>query len=371
MAKIYTEEFIYVARKGLSIYDYNLEFLKKEEIQNVAVFKNNFLSLKDDEAKFYKNNELYYSFQLSKKIDNFIINDYYIFSFEKTTLTIISIIGNKIVFNANVAKSDIKKIILKDDLLFIQSETAIIVLNIFKKKIVFNLSLETQLFDTDGQNMVVFNKGIIYKFNFDKKIEKEKVELNIDKIKIEKENIFIQSEENLYLFGDELTLITENCLDFDIKNEFIYSVEDEIIKYNIDNLKKNDTIKFLSVDDSTTMRMIIKNAIKNNFENVEVFEAKDGKKALSVLEENPDIDVIFMDWNMPVMNGRDAVIKIRENSDYDNIKIIMATTEGGKEKVSEMISYGVKGYLVKPLKPTSVVPVVEKMIELVKEERDV
>ncbi|NPA55721.1 MAG: response regulator [Epsilonproteobacteria bacterium] len=129
-------------------------------------------------------------------------------------------------------------------------------------------------------------------------------------------------------------------------------------------------MKFLTVDDSTTMRLIIKNAILNNFKDVEVYEAKDGQEALDVLAQHPDINVVFMDWNMPVMDGREATIKIRENPAYKHVKVIMATTEGGKDKVKEMISYGVKGYLVKPLKPTSVVPVVQKMIDLVKQERE-
>jgi len=371
MAKIYTQNGIYLIRKNLSVFDYELEFQKKEEIKNVEIFGNNFIDIDGDKAKIFRKDELYFTMQLPKKVDKFIINDYFIFSFEGSVLTIISLIGNKIVFNANVAKSDIKKLILKGDLLFIQSENSIIVLDIIKKKIIFNLAINSLLFDTDGEKMVVYNENMIYKLDFNKNITKQAITISIDDLRISGEYIFVKKENNLYLFDEELTPISKNCECFDIKDNYIYSLENVIKKYNIDNLIKNDTIKFLTVDDSTTMRLIIKNAIMNNFDNVEVYEAKDGKKALEVLEENPDINVIFMDWNMPVMNGREAVIKIRENKEYDHIKIIMATTEGGKDKVSEMISYGVKGYLVKPLKPTSVVPVVEKMIELVKEERDV
>ena len=119
------------------------------------------------------------------------------------------------------------------------------------------------------------------------------------------------------------------------------------------------------------MRLIIKNSIMNNFENVEVFEAADGLKCLEVLSKNPDIDVIFMDWNMPNLNGADTVDKIREIPEYNHIKIIMATTEGAREKVRQMVSKGVKGYLVKPFKPDSVIPLAKKMIEVVEEERNV
>ena len=372
MAQIYTKKFIYLIRKGLSIFNYNLEFQKKEEINKVAIYDGGFVDINEDEVKIYKNDELYHTFKLSKKIENFIVNEYFIFSFEGAVLSITSMIGNKVVFNANVSKTEIQRLILKDTLLYIQSKNSISILDIIKKKLVFNLALKTKLFDVNEDKIVAYNENTIYFIDMDKNITKKSIDLDVDDLKIKDDFVFLKNDKNLYLFDDNLTLISDKSETFDIKDEFIYSFEnDEIKKYNLNNLIKNDTIKFLSVDDSTTMRLIIKNAIMNNFDNVEVFEAKDGKHALEVLEQNPDINVIFMDWNMPVMNGRDAVIKIRENKDYDNIKIIMATTEGGKEKVSEMISYGVKGYLVKPLKPTSVVPVVEKMIELVKEERDV
>jgi two-component system chemotaxis response regulator CheY len=78
-----------------------------------------------------------------------------------------------------------------------------------------------------------------------------------------------------------------------------------------------------------------------------------------------------MDWNMPNLNGADTVDKIREKEIYKNIKIIMATTEGAKDKVRQMISKGVKGYLVKPFKPETITPLAKKMIEIIKEEKNV
>ncbi|HIP59177.1 MAG TPA: response regulator [Campylobacterales bacterium] len=143
-------------------------------------------------------------------------------------------------------------------------------------------------------------------------------------------------------------------------------------KEEIDDIEDSKyKVKFLTVDDSMTMRLIIKNTLLKNFKNIEVYEADDGYKCLDVLKENPDIDVIFMDWNMPNLNGADTVDKIREKDIYKHIKIIMATTEGAKDKVRQMISKGVKGYLVKPFKPETIVPLATKMIEIIKEERNV
>jgi len=194
--------------------------------------------------------------------------------------------------------------------------------------------------------------------------------------------------EALNLISLKKKVIDEDIefIDFDITEEELVAIDGkyDILKYSladvlveedeeIEELKEDDSlkIKFLTVDDSSTMRLIIKNSILNNFENVEVLEAGDGLKCLEVLKKHPDVDVIFMDWNMPNLNGADTVDKIRENPAYNHIKIIMATTEGAREKVRQMVSKGVKGYLVKPFKPESVVPLAKKMIEIVKDEKNV
>lgn len=135
------------------------------------------------------------------------------------------------------------------------------------------------------------------------------------------------------------------------------------------NMQADNIVRFLTVDDSTTMRLVIKKSILNNFKNVEVAEAVDGLEALEYLTQHPNTDVLFLDWNMPNMNGDQVVEEIAKREELKHIKIIMATTEGGKERVKEMISKGVIGYLVKPLKPGSVNPLAQKIIEMVQEER--
>ena len=369
--KICVDRWIYITKKNeVLIFDNKLNLIKRVNISNVDCFNNYFIDINKNIAKIYKETSLYHSIELPKEVNNFIIDNHYIYGYEKNNLFIISLIGNKVVFNASV-KTDIKKLILKESSLFIHTKESIIILDVLKKKIVFTLPFVSEILDTDGKNIVTYKDGVIYKIDLDKHITKHKINKKIDKIQISNQYIVFISNKQLYLlYNKELKLISKSQF-FQICGENIYSFEEKLKKYNIPSLLNHETIKFLTVDDSTTMRMIIKNAILNNFDDVEVFEAKNGKKALDLLEKHPDINVIFMDWNMPVMDGKETVIKIRENPKYDHIKIIMATTEGGKEKVREMINYGVKGYLVKPLKPTSVVPVVEKMIELVKEEKDV
>ncbi len=109
-------------------------------------------------------------------------------------------------------------------------------------------------------------------------------------------------------------------------------------------------MKFLVVDDSSTMRRIIKNTL-GRLGHKEVLEAEDGAQAWKVLSETPDIDILVTDWNMPEMNGLELVKKVRAESKYEDLPIIMVTTEGGKAEVITALKAGVNNYIVKPFTP--------------------
>jgi two-component system chemotaxis response regulator CheY len=61
--------------------------------------------------------------------------------------------------------------------------------------------------------------------------------------------------------------------------------------------------------------------------------------------------VLITDWNMPEMNGLELVKKVRAESKYENMPIIMVTTEGGKAEVITALKAGVNNYIVKPFTP--------------------
>ena len=115
-------------------------------------------------------------------------------------------------------------------------------------------------------------------------------------------------------------------------------------------LKNGETLKLLVVDDSSTMRRIIKNTLQRlGFE--DVLEAEHGVEAWQILERTPDVNVLITDWNMPEMNGLDLVRKVRAEKRYENMPIIMVTTEGGKAEVITALKAGVNNYIVKPFTP--------------------
>ncbi len=107
-------------------------------------------------------------------------------------------------------------------------------------------------------------------------------------------------------------------------------------------------MKFLIVDDSSTMRRIICNSVKT-LGDVEIVEAGDGVEGLAAFEKNPDCTMILTDWNMPNMNGLAFLTKVRETN--KDIPIVMITTEAEKQNVVTAIKAGANNYIVKPFTP--------------------
>jgi len=212
-------------------------------------------------------------------------------------------------------------------------------------------------FDIYHNSIYVLTKKQLFNVNFNSNIE------TIPTKVIDGCSISIIDEKSLIVgFKSHSTIIDE--IDLDNK------MEDLSLNSEAKEIKNNpNLIRFLSVDDSATIRLVIKKAILNNFTNVIVDEANDGIEAMSYLKKYPKTDVVLLDWNMPNMNGGEVVEAMSKIDELKSVKIIMATTEGGKEKVKEMLSKGVKGYLVKPFRPSTVIPMVEKLVQLIKKER--
>lgn len=109
-------------------------------------------------------------------------------------------------------------------------------------------------------------------------------------------------------------------------------------------------MKLLVVDDSSTMRRIIKNTLQRlGYE--DILEAEHGLQAWEIMDTIEGIKVLITDWNMPEMNGLDLVKKVRADQRFVDIPIIMVTTEGGKAEVITALKAGVNNYIVKPFTP--------------------
>ncbi len=108
-------------------------------------------------------------------------------------------------------------------------------------------------------------------------------------------------------------------------------------------------MKILTVDDSRMIRVIIKNTIKSL--GFDVVEAANADIALEVIEENQDINLILLDWNMPGMNGYELLKILKKDERFKNIPVMMVTTEGERKNVVKAIQAGAENYLTKPFTP--------------------
>lgn len=105
--------------------------------------------------------------------------------------------------------------------------------------------------------------------------------------------------------------------------------------------------KILIVDDSLTARHVIKNGLERP--DLKVLEACNGKLALQILTQCPDIDLIFTDINMPWMSGLELIEEIRVNSMWRKIPICVTSTDSSPNLMQKAKKLGVKAYLIKPI----------------------
>jgi len=105
-------------------------------------------------------------------------------------------------------------------------------------------------------------------------------------------------------------------------------------------------IRFLVVDDFSTMRRIVRNLLKElGFTNVD--EAEDGAVALQKLQGG-GFNFVVTDWNMPNMDGLTLLQTIRADANLKTLPVLMITAEAKKENIIAAAQAGAHGYIVKP-----------------------
>ena len=119
-------------------------------------------------------------------------------------------------------------------------------------------------------------------------------------------------------------------------------------------------LKFLIVDDFSTMRRIVRGLLKemgcNNAE-----EAEDGTVALSMLK-NSRFDFVVSDINMPNMNGFDLLKAIKADEQLKHLPVLMVTAEARKEDIVLAAQCGAAGYIVKPITKATLEEKLQKIL---------
>jgi two-component system chemotaxis response regulator CheY len=105
--------------------------------------------------------------------------------------------------------------------------------------------------------------------------------------------------------------------------------------------------KALVVDDSKTIRMILRRMLKEV--GFDVSEAANGKEALAVMDVERDlVTLVLADWNMPEMNGLELLKQLRQRPELSSLKVVMVTTEAETGHMNSAMEAGANEYVMKP-----------------------
>jgi two-component system chemotaxis response regulator CheY len=126
-------------------------------------------------------------------------------------------------------------------------------------------------------------------------------------------------------------------------------------------MSQMNDMKFLIVDDFSTMRRIVRGLLKEiGYNNAE--EAEDGVIALNMLKNNK-FDFVVSDINMPNMSGFDLLAAIKKEDSLKHLPVLMVTAEARKEDIVRAAQDGAAGYIVKPFTKATLEEKVAKIMQ--------
>jgi two-component system chemotaxis response regulator CheY len=108
----------------------------------------------------------------------------------------------------------------------------------------------------------------------------------------------------------------------------------------------------LIVDDSRVLRRILGAYLQQL--GFQVHEASNGREALQLLQTSALPDVVLVDWNMPEMNGLEFIQAVRSDDRFQELPLIMVTTELEMDHVSTALTIGATEYVMKPFSKESI-----------------
>lgn len=122
----------------------------------------------------------------------------------------------------------------------------------------------------------------------------------------------------------------------------------------------NAAVRFLVVDDFSTMRRMVRSVLHELGYN-DVVEADDGNAALPILKQG-SIDFLVTDINMPGMQGIELLKAVRADPKLSKLPVLLVTAEAKREQIVEAARAGVNGYVVKPFTAQVLKDKIEKIL---------
>ncbi|OPY15344.1 MAG: hypothetical protein A4E66_00130 [Syntrophus sp. PtaB.Bin001] len=120
-------------------------------------------------------------------------------------------------------------------------------------------------------------------------------------------------------------------------------------------------MKLIVADDSRLIRGIIEKTVASI--GFEAAQASNGKEALDILEaDGKDINLVLLDWNMPIMSGIDVIKSMRRDDRFKKIPVLMISTESEDDRIKEVINAGAQGYLTKPFTGDKLIDAIKNVL---------
>ncbi len=132
------------------------------------------------------------------------------------------------------------------------------------------------------------------------------------------------------------------------------------------------SLKVLIADDHFLIRQFVRRTLTDaGMLNVDL--ANDGDEAMDFINKADDAggvyDVIFLDWNMPMLSGGDVLSNVRNKKAYNNSAVIMFTAESEKQNIMKAIKMGATSYIEKPISPSELAKKLREIVEWIDSRR--
>jgi two-component system, chemotaxis family, chemotaxis protein CheY len=121
--------------------------------------------------------------------------------------------------------------------------------------------------------------------------------------------------------------------------------------------------KMMIVEDSDLLHKVYELILtRYRTKGVKVLHSYNGQEALGLLSENPDVDLIFLDINMPVMSGLEFLGHLKKHEVFKDIRVVVISTEGKEEDTRRALKAGASGYVTKPFQAQDIYGIIERVM---------
>lgn len=173
----------------------------------------------------------------------------------------------------------------------------------------------------------------------------------------------VEEDTPVFYMGDDMEALQEIMPSHILQKAFQRPIDvklaaksmDEYIKKCGKHIKK----KILVVDDSGAMLRNVKGWLEDKYQ---VILANSGAMAIKYLATNRP-DLVLLDYEMPVVDGRQVLEMIRTETDFCDVPVIFLTSKNDKESIMKVLDLKPEGYLLKSMEPTQIMQEIDTFFE--------